>query len=68
MVSMKRDDYWPEWFDTEMSCYRVIIRGEPVHQEFSVNQSTNNLKENVSLFSRKLGFNMRKKVQNIARK
>ena len=25
-----------------MSCYRVIIRGEPVHQEFSVNQSTNN--------------------------
>ena len=26
-----------------MSCYRVIIRGEPVHQEFSVNQSTNNV-------------------------
>ena len=25
-----------------MSCYRVIIRGEPVHQEFSVNQSTSN--------------------------
>ena len=26
-----------------MSCYRVIIRGGPVHQEFSVNQSTNNV-------------------------
>ena len=25
-----------------MSCYRVIIRGEPVHQEFNVNQSINN--------------------------
>ena len=25
-----------------MSCYRVIIRGEPVHQELNVNQSTYN--------------------------
>ena len=42
MVYMKRNVYWPKWFGTEMSCYRVLIRGEPVHQEFSVNQSTNN--------------------------
>ena len=34
----------------EMSCYPVIIHGEPVHQEFSVNRSTNNLKEKVCLF------------------
>ena len=50
-----------------MSSYRVILRGESVHQEFSVNQSTNNLKEKVCLFSRKFGFSMRKNLQNIAR-
>ena len=51
-----------------MSCYRVIIRGEPVHREFSENQSTDNLKEFFFLFSRKFGFTMRKKPQNTERK
>ena len=46
-----------KWFGMEVSCYRVKIHVEPVHQEFSVNQSTNNFQEKV-LFSRKFGFSM----------
>ena len=51
-----------------MSCYRVIIRGEPVHQEFSVNQSTNNHKEKVCLFSRKFGFSFAKETAKYSKK